>query len=133
MKPAFLLKLVAVILLCACSLRAQQQAAIDDYHGTKVRDEYRWLENGTNSAVRAWSAEQNKRARTFLDGLPMRAEIENRLTRLLTNSSSDYFSLSYRPGILFMMRFDPAQQQPALIADNVILDPNRLDKNGGTS
>src|SRR5436309_3197315 len=66
---------------------------INQYHGTKVTDEYGWLENGADPAVRAWSAEQNKRARAYLDGLPMRAEIEDRLTRLLTNSGTDYFGL----------------------------------------
>src|SRR5690349_5704969 len=112
--------LLTIALATTCLARrtgAQQKAAVDQYFGTTVRDEYRWLESGTNPTVRAWSAEQNERARTYLDGIPMRAEIENRLARLLTNSSPDFFSLSYRPGTLFMMRFDPSQQQPALIAD----------------
>ncbi len=131
-------------MLCAALRVAAQRepAVVDQYHGVKVLDEFRWLENGTNPAVRAWSAEQNKRARAYLDVLPMRAEVENRLTRLLTNSAPDYFGLSYRPGMVFLMQFLPWEQQPALIvvpsltnwsAGRAILDPNRIDSKGGTS
>src|SRR5262245_22974467 len=56
---------------------------IDDYFGTKIADEYRWLEKGADPEVRRWSADQNKRARAALDSMPMRSEIEARLTRLL--------------------------------------------------
>src|SRR6185295_8322507 len=44
-----------------------RQPVVDEFFGTKVTDEYRWLENGTDPAVRTWSAEQNKRARSYLD------------------------------------------------------------------
>lgn len=118
------------------------QPVIDDYHGTKVADEYRWLEQATNPAVRQWSAEQNRKAREALDSLPARPEIEDRLTRLLTRSSVDYSSLHWRRGELFALKLDPRAQQPALVlfrsltnlnSERVILDPNRLDTNGSIS
>ncbi len=121
---------------------ASSRGAVDQYHGTRVSDDYRWLENGTDPAVRAWSAEQNKRARAYLDGLPIRREIEDRLTRLLTNSGTDYSSLMARRGGVFLLKFDPQAQQPALITApsltnlsqaRVVFDPNRVDPSGGTS
>ena len=102
-------RFMTILLVCACFARALIAAgaahapALDEYHGTKVADEYRWLENARDPEVRAWSADQNKRARAYLDSLPMRAEIEDRLSRLLTNSAPDYFSLTARKGSLFLL------------------------------
>ena len=42
----------------------------DVYHGVKVVDPYRWLENGNDAAVQKWDREQNKYARHYLDKLP---------------------------------------------------------------
>ena len=44
----------------------------DTLHGTVVVDNYRWLENGTDSLVRGWTDAQNRLARSFLDTLPQR-------------------------------------------------------------
>src|SRR3984885_4359781 len=49
---------------------AQKRPVTDTYHGVAVTDEYRWLENGNNEAVRKWSDAQNARARAALDKLP---------------------------------------------------------------
>src|ERR1035438_420378 len=34
------------------------------YHGVAVVDDYQWLEDGTNPAVRDWSRQQNERTRS---------------------------------------------------------------------
>ena len=47
----------------------------DEYGAIKVTDDYRWLEDVNNPAVRAWSDAQNREARSYLDALPMRAAI----------------------------------------------------------
>ena len=41
----------------------------DEYHHTKVVDEYQWLENWDDPAVRQWSAAQNARTHEYLDRL----------------------------------------------------------------
>lgn len=51
---------------------APKKPVTDVYHGVQVTDDYRWLENYSDPAVRAWSDAENKYARKNLDSLPMR-------------------------------------------------------------
>ena len=37
------------------------------YHGVAVVDDYQWLEDGTNLAVRDWIRQHNERTRTYFD------------------------------------------------------------------
>ena len=55
---------------------------LDTFHGTVVVDPYRWLENGADSSVQAWSAAQNRLARSILDSLPQRRHLAARLAEL---------------------------------------------------
>ena len=43
------------------------KAVVDDYHGVKVTDPYRWLENWNDPEVRLWSDHQNAYAHSRLD------------------------------------------------------------------
>src|SRR5688572_146488 len=51
-------------------------------HGIEVADPYRWLEDGSSSEVRAWTAAQNQRTRAALDAVPARAWLRDRVTEL---------------------------------------------------
>ena len=42
----------------------------DTFHGVKVSESYRWLEDASDSEVSAWSDVQNAHARSVLDELP---------------------------------------------------------------
>src|SRR5437667_527887 len=95
---------------------AERRPVTNEYHGVKVVDPYQWLENAADPAVREWSAAQNTKARHFLDELPARAPIEDRLTRLLTLPSTNYFGLNWRKGKLFLMKFEPPAQQAMLVS-----------------
>ncbi len=114
----------------------------DEYHGVKVADPYRWLEDSASGEVRAWSEAQNRRSRAFLDALPHLAEIRTRVTELVKSASVRYYGLVDRPGALFALKWDPAKQQPALVAlrsaddlrsERVIVDPSRMDPSGKTT
>jgi prolyl oligopeptidase len=43
--------------------------ARDEYHGVVVMDPYRWLEDGNDPAVKAWTHAQNRRTRDHLDAI----------------------------------------------------------------
>ncbi len=73
----------------------------DEYHGVKVTDDYRWLENWDDPAVKQWSAAQNARTRAYLDHLPNRPAVKERLKQFITNSSASYYALQFRAGMLF--------------------------------
>ncbi len=133
--------------LAAAVLFAQPPATpkkpvTDAYHGVQVTDDYRWLENYSDPAVRAWSDAQNRYARKYLDALAMRQALLDELKRLHSHPSPSYFALQSRPGALFAMKDQPPQEQPMLVllksadepgSERVILDPNRLDPTGGTA
>ncbi len=55
----------------------------DTLHGVVLSDPFRWLENGTDPAVRAWDDAQARFARAFIDSLPQRARLVERLDQLM--------------------------------------------------
>jgi prolyl oligopeptidase len=135
--------------LTALSLPVAQAAtqtpkkpASTEYHGVTVEDPYQWLENDDEPEVKAWSDTQNQQTRQYLDQLPDRAAIEKQLTEWYAKTSPSYSSLVSRPGLLFVMKFQPPKQQPLLVtltsaddlkSEKVVLDPNVLDAKGTTA
>lgn len=112
------------------------------YQGVTVEDPYQWLEKDDQPDVKAWSDAQNRRTRQYLDQLPDRPAIEKQLTEWYAKTSPNYSSLVSRPGLLFVMKFQPPKQQPLLVtltsaddlkSEKVVLDPNVLDAKGTTA
>lgn len=120
----------------------QQKSVTDDYHGIPVVDEYRWLENPEDPAVREWTQAQSRYTRSILDRIPERQRLYERLKALYSATSSDYYALRYCAGKLFAVKSQPPKQQPLLVtlasgddlsSEAVVLDPNQLDPSGDTS
>jgi prolyl oligopeptidase len=114
----------------------------DTYHGVKVTDDYRWLEDGNDEAVKKWSAGQTVHAREVLDKLPGAEQLRDRLTKIMAAKTTGHSSFEARPGQVFALRKQPPKQQPFLVvmpaADKpddarVLVDPNELDKKGTTA
>ncbi|HZY90138.1 MAG TPA: hypothetical protein VFE78_35280, partial [Gemmataceae bacterium] len=114
----------------------------DVYHGVKVVDDYRWLENAEGPGVRQWTEAQNKYARAVLDKSPALRPLRERLKALLGAPSPGYADLQLRGETLFALKRQPPKEQPFLVrldssADpasaKVILDPNVLDAKGKTA
>ncbi len=111
----------------------------DEIQGVKITDDYRWLENWDDPAVKQWSAAQNARTREYLDHLPARTAIRARLQQLIEGGSASYSSLQFRAGMFFAQRDLPSQQQPTLVvmrspddpgSARVIFDPNAASAKG---
>ena len=114
----------------------------DEYQGTKITDDYRWLENWDDPAVKQWSSAENTRTREYLDHLPPRTAIKRHLQELFAASSASYYNLQFRGGILFAIKFQPHHQQPMLVAIHsaddpgsakVIFDPDAAGAKGSLS
>ncbi len=86
--------------------------ATDTYFGTKVTDPYRWLENTVDPAVHAWSVGQDARTRAWLDHIPLRATIHDRIAKLIAAQSPAYRDLTQAGGKLFATIVQPPRQQP---------------------
>src|SRR5437867_1710723 len=123
-------------------VKAPKRPTSNTYHGVRVVDDYQWLENGADPAVRQWSAAQNERARTVLDKLPTRPLVADRLARLLADGAANYSSLNWRRGRLFLLKSQPPSRLPVLAmlssvtnlnSEQVIVDPNQLSTNGATA
>ncbi len=117
----------------------EKRPVTDEYHGVRVVDDYRWLEDTGSSAVKAWSHAQTGYARAWLDALPDRAGIEAQLTALYGKETPSYGSLVSRPGRLFALKFQPPKQQRLLVSlasaddltsEKVVLDPNEIEPKG---
>src|SRR5437667_382672 len=55
---------------------------VDDYHGTKVADPYRWLEDVDSPETRGWVEAENRVTFAYLERIPERERIRRRLTEL---------------------------------------------------
>jgi prolyl oligopeptidase len=107
----------------------------DNYFGTTVQDPYRWLENDTSAATAAWIQEQNKTTNAYLEKIPFRNQLKQRLTELL-----NYERISIpikRNGKYYYLKNSGLQDQSILYARNklhgpeeTILDPNTLSTDG---
>jgi prolyl oligopeptidase len=118
---------------------APKRPIADEYHGVTVSDDYRWLENWDDSAVKQWSAAQNAHARGYLDNLPARPAIKQRFQQLVSAGSVVYFDLQFRGGTLFALKSQPPKQQPLLVAlgsaadpasEKIVFDPNAASAKG---
>lgn len=114
---------------------SRQDSQVDDYHGTPVRDPYRWLEDLDSPETRAWVEAQNKLTFGFLESLPMRTRLKARLMELWNYPK---FGLPQKEaGSYFFTKNDGLQNQAVLYVQpglkrepRVLLDPNTLSKDG---
>jgi prolyl oligopeptidase len=121
---------------------ARKAPVVDEYHGVRVSDDYRWLEDASAPAVQKWSDDENAFARRHLDALAGRDTIRARVSELLAAKSADYFSLTPKAERIFALEERPPKQQAFLVemktlddakTERVVLDPNALDASGKTS
>ncbi len=108
---------------------------VDDYHGTKVPDPYRWLEDDNAHGTKAWVEAQNKVTFGYLEQIPERTRLKERLTKLW---NFERYGLPHKEGSrYFWSKNDGLQNQSVLyVADaldaepRVLLDPNKLSADG---
>ena len=113
-----------------------RQEVVDDYHGTRVVDAYRWLEDTDSPQTADWVAAENQLSLPFLAALPAREAYHKRLTELW-NYERYGVPVRKKNGALFFTRNDGLQNQAVLYvqdgadgAPRVLLDPNTLSSDG---
>ena len=108
---------------------------VDDYHGVKVADPYRWLEDPDSAESRQWIDAQNKLTEGYIRGVPERQAIIDRITKLW--NFEKYGTPSKQGGRYFWSYNSGLQNQSVIYtADSlggegrVLLDPNTLKADG---
>jgi prolyl oligopeptidase len=140
---------VATLLLCTGSLLAKDNTVVkkfnyppaptsnqvDDYHGTKVADPFRPLEDPDSAPTRTWVEAENKLTFGYLEQIPVREKIRARMKELL---NYERFSVPEKKGKHYFYSHNSGLQNqsvlywlPALDAESkLLLDPNTLSADG---
>jgi prolyl oligopeptidase len=110
---------------------------VDVYHGTKVPDPYRWLEDDNSPETANWVKAQNKLTFGYLERIPYRAQMKARLEKL--NNYPKYSAPSRKGDSFFFSRNEGNQNQSVLYvqkgldgAPEVLIDPNQWSADGTT-
>lgn len=136
-------KLFAILFMSAPILSAAQlkypatakETVVDDYHGTKVEDPYRWLEDDHSDATKQWVKQENSVTFGYLATIPFRDAVRKRLEALW-----DYpkYSSPFKKGdYYYFFKNDGLQNQAILYRQQGMngepeefLNPNKLNKDG---
>jgi prolyl oligopeptidase len=110
---------------------------IDDYFGTKVTDNFRWLENDKSNETAAWVTSQNTVTFDYLNKIPFRNQIKSRMEKLWNYEkvSAPFVEGNYT----YYYKNNGLQNQSVLYRkdklqkEEIFLDPNTFSKDATTS
>ena len=108
---------------------------VDDYHGVKVSDPYRWLEDDNSAETAEWVKAQNKITFDYLKKIKVKDKFQKRLTKLW---NYEKYGMPFKEGDrYFYYKNDGLQNQYVLYTmdsldgkPRVLLDPNKLSEDG---
>ncbi|WP_353181757.1 prolyl oligopeptidase family serine peptidase [Parapedobacter lycopersici] len=111
---------------------------VDTYFGNKVPDPYRWLENDTSRDTKAWIKAQNEVTNRYLERIPFRKAIYDRLAELW---NYEKYTAPFKEGsYTYFYKNDGLQNQHVLYRRHgedgeveIFLDPNKFSEDGTTS
>ncbi|MFD0977301.1 prolyl oligopeptidase family serine peptidase [Salinimicrobium gaetbulicola] len=111
---------------------------VDTYFGTDVKDPYRWLEDDRSAETEAWVKAQNEVTFGYLENIPFREELKNRLSELW---NYEKIGAPFKEGdYIYFYKNDGLQNQYVLYrkksendTPEVFLDPNKFSEDGTTS
>ena len=117
---------------------ARRVSHTDTYHGERVRDPYRWLEDGESEETREWITAENEITLPYLESIPARDMITSRMTALW-----DYekFGMPWLEGGKYFYTSNDGlmPQRQLFVMDSLngearlLLDPNTLSEDGTIS
>jgi prolyl oligopeptidase len=146
MRTLMMFLIPAVIMMNSCSPKQEKLTypesrktdTVDFYFGEQIADPYRWLEDDNSAETAEWVSAQNKVTDAYLEKIPFREQIKERLTSLW---NFPRYGVPFHKGDhYFYSKNDGIQNQSVLyIQDSlkgesrIFLDPNTLSADGTTS
>jgi prolyl oligopeptidase len=110
---------------------------VTDYHGTKIADPYRWLEDDRSEETKQWVTEQNKVTFGYLDKIAYRAQWLKRLEEI--NNYPKYSSPGKKNEYFYFSKNDGLQNQSVIYRQKgltgkpeLVIDPNKFSADGTT-
>ncbi len=110
---------------------------VDTYFNTKVKDPYRWLEDDISPDTEAWVISQNKITSQYLDQIPYRKQLKERLSNLWNYEKigapfkeGDYTYYSKNKGLQNQSVYYRTKENGE---EELFLDPNTFSKEGTIS
>ena len=111
---------------------------VETYFGTEVKDPYRWLEDDRSAETEAWVKAQNEVTFNYLEKIPFREELENRLSALW---NYEKIGAPFKEGdYIYFAKNDGLQNQYVIYrkksendTPEIFLDPNKFSEDGTTS
>ena len=113
---------------------------VTNYFGTQVKDPYRWLEDDMSEETARWVEDQNKTTFGYLENIPFREELKQRLTTLWNYEKvgapfkeGDYSYFYKNDGLqnqYVIYRYKTGQDPDKT---EVFLDPNTFSEDGTIS
>ena len=108
---------------------------VDDYHGTKISDPYRWLEDPDSAETKAWVEAQNKVTFAYLGQIAAREPIKRRLTQIW---NYERYGIPFKEGNRYFITKNNGLQNQAVLYTmesldapmRELLDPNKLSTDG---
>jgi prolyl oligopeptidase len=122
---------------------ARREDLVEDHHGHRVRDPYRWLEDAQGEETKTWLTEQDELFHVEVDELPGRDRLRSRIRELL--GSGTVGPPVWRGDRRFFMRrtaeqehavlytVDPPAKPGAEETERALIDPTTLDASHTTT
>ena len=135
----YLLTIIATGIMAASAQykypATHREQLIEDYHGTKVEDPYRWLEDDNSERTAQWVQAQNRFTNALLETIPFRRQVRDRLEQLWNYPK--YSSPFEKAGWYYFFKNDGLQNQAVLYRQRGLggspeefLNPNTLSREG---
>jgi len=110
---------------------APRVPVVDDYFGTKVTDDYRWMEDRHAPSFEQWCREEDRYARSVLDRIPGRDSLQRRIAAH-TGGGTTAFQVHQAGGRVFYLKLEPGQDTFKLFVrdsvdavEKLLVDPDR--------
>lgn len=120
-------------------METEKTIVVDNYHGTKVKDPFRWLEDANSSDTKKWTEQQQEKTQTYINAIPQREALKERLTNRWNYEK--YFIPQKKGNYYYYHKNNGLQNQPVFyrsksLSDSlqeIVINPNKLNPEGTTA